>query len=245
MGVSKTTVQHWIVESTLCVHANSLRPILTEENRLARFEMAMDSRDLDDQTKYQDMHDQIHVDEKWFFLTREKERYLLHQDKKTKCCVKHKLHITKVMFLRAVARPRFSPCSNSWWDGRLGIWPIGDWEPAKWKLKNRPKGTLVWKNKTVTKEVYQNLLISKLIPSILEKWPRRDMLSRKIFIQQDRGKTHISCDDKLFNDALVDNGINATLYIQAVNSPDVDLLDLGFLEPFKVSMMMLPKMKKN
>ena len=57
MGVSKTTVQHWIVESTLHVHSNSLKPILTEENRLARFEMAMDARDPVDQTKYQDMHD--------------------------------------------------------------------------------------------------------------------------------------------------------------------------------------------
>ena len=149
------------------------------------------------------------------------------------------------MFLCAVARPCSNPCSNSWWDSKLGIWPIGDWELAKQKSKNRPKGTLVWKNKIVTKEVYHDLLLSKLIPSILEKWPRRDMFSRKIFIQQDRAKNHISCDNKLFNDALVDNGINATLYTQAVNSPDVNLLDLGFLEPFRVSMMLLPKMKKN
>ena len=106
---------------------NSLRPILTEENRLARFEMTMDARDPVDQTKYQDMHDQIHVDEKWFFLMREKETYLLHQDKKNpQHCVKHKLHIAKIMFLCAVARPHFNPCSNSWWDGKLGIWPIGD-----------------------------------------------------------------------------------------------------------------------
>ena len=46
--------------------------------------MAMDSRDLVDQTKYQDMCDRIHVDEKWFFLMREKERYLIHRDKKPK-----------------------------------------------------------------------------------------------------------------------------------------------------------------
>ena len=57
MGVSKTTVHHWIVELTLRVHSNSQKPILTEENRLARFEMAMDSRDPVDQPKYQDMHD--------------------------------------------------------------------------------------------------------------------------------------------------------------------------------------------
>ena len=111
---------------------------------------------------------------------REKERYLLHRDKKNlKCCVKHKSHITKVRFLCAVVRPHFNPCSNSWWDGKLGIWSIGDWEPAKWKSKNRPKGTLVGENKIVTKEVYCDLLITKLIPSILEKWPRRTGCQRK------------------------------------------------------------------
>ena len=71
------------------------------------------------------------------------------------------------------------------------------------------------------------------------------MLSRRTFIQQEEAKNHISCDDKLFNDRFVENSINATLYTQAVNSPDVNLLDLGFLEPFKVSMMLLPKTKKN
>ena len=85
----------------------------------------------------------------------------------------------------------------------------------------------MWLNKVVTKEVYWDLLISKLIPSLLEKWPRRDILSRKILIQQDRAKKHISWDDKLFNDALVDNRINAALYTQASIPPDVNFLDLA------------------
>ena len=148
------------------------------------------------------------------------------------------------MFLCAVARPCFNPFSNSWWDSKLGIWPIGDWELVKRKSKNRPKGTLVWKNKIVTKEVYWDLLISKLIPSILEKWPWRDMLSRKIFIQQDEAKNHISCNDKLFNDALVDNGINATLYTQVANSPDVNLLDLGVFRAIQSFNDAAPKNKK-
>ena len=87
---------------------------------------------------------------------------------------------------------------------------------------------LVWKNKIVTKEVYRDLLIRKLIPAILEKWPTRDRISRKIFIQQDGAKNHICEDDKLFNDALEENGVNTELYTQAANSPDVNLLDLGF-----------------
>ena len=132
------------------------------------------------------------------------------------------------MLLCAVARPHFNTSLNSWWDGKLGIWPIGDWEPAKRKSKNQPKGTLVWKNKIVTKEVYRDLLIRKLIPAILEKWPARDKNLRKIFIQQDGAKNHIHEDDKLFNDALAENGVDMELYTQAANSPDVNLLDLGF-----------------
>ena len=132
------------------------------------------------------------------------------------------------MFLCAVVRPHCNTSLNSWWDGKLGIWPIGDREPAKRKSKNQPKGMLVWKNKIVMKEVYRDLLITKLIPAIMEKWPTRDRNSRKIFIQQDGAKNHIREDDKLFNDALEENGVNTELYTQSANSPDVNLLDLGF-----------------
>ena len=78
------------------------------------------------------------------------------------------------------------------------------------------------------KEVYRDLLITKLIPAIVEKWPTRDRNSRKFFIQQDGAKNHICEDDKLFNDALEENGVNAELYTQSTNSPDINLLDLGF-----------------
>ena len=88
----------------------------------------------------------------------------------------------------------------------------------------------MWKNKLVTKEVYRELLISKLLPAIVEKWPRTDRLSRKIWIQQDGAKSHINTDDNEFKEALQDQEINAGLYTQAVNSPDVNLLDLGFFQ---------------
>ena len=60
MGVSKTTVHHWIVASMIHVHCNSLKPIFTEENKWARLEMALHFRDHVDPTKYQDMHDWMH-----------------------------------------------------------------------------------------------------------------------------------------------------------------------------------------
>ena len=192
--------------------------------------MALHFRDPVDLTKYCDMLDQIHLDEKWFFLTQEKERYLLlPQEKNPKHCIKHKSHITKVMFLCAIAHPRFNPSANSWWDSKLGIWPIGDCGPVKHKSKNRPRGTLVWKNKVVTKEVYRELLRSKLLLAIIEKWPQTDRLSRKIYIQQDSAKSHIGEDFKEFNDSLAEQDINVELNTQASNSPDVNLLNLGFL----------------
>ena len=70
---------------------------------MAQLFMALDSRDPQDSTKFLNMMDQIHVDEKWFFLFQQKERYLLlPEDKNPKWCIKSKLHITKVMFLCAI-----------------------------------------------------------------------------------------------------------------------------------------------
>ena len=96
----------------------------------------------------------------------------------------------------------------------------------------------MWKNEAVTKEVYWELLISKLLPAIVEKWTWMDQLLRKILIQQDGAKSHISADNDEFNEALIDQNINMELYTQAANSPDVNLLDLDFFELFKVSMML-------
>ena len=162
-----------------------------------------------------------------------------------KCCIKHKSHITKVLSLCPVACPRFNPSAKFWSDGKPGIWPIGDWELVKCKSKNRLRGTVIWKNKVVTKEVYRELLISTLLMAIIEKWPWTDRLSRKIYIQQDGAKRHIGEDNNEFKDTLAEQDINAELYTQAANSPDVNLLDLRFFGPFKVSTMPHREMKKN
>ena len=136
MGVSKTTVHRWIVASMIRVHCNSLKPILTEENKLAQFVMALSFRNPANLGQYQDMRGRIHVDEKWFFSEREGKILAAPWRKNPKRSVKHKSHITKVMFLCAVVRPRFNTSLNAWWDRKLGIWPIGDWEPAQRKSKN-------------------------------------------------------------------------------------------------------------
>ena len=52
MGVSKPTVHHSIVASTIHVHCNSLKPLLTEENKWARLEMALHFIDHEDLTEF-------------------------------------------------------------------------------------------------------------------------------------------------------------------------------------------------
>ena len=74
MGVSKPTMHCWIVALTIHVYCNSLKPILTEENGLARVLMAMHFRYPGYPMKYMGMHDWIHLDENWFFLALERER---------------------------------------------------------------------------------------------------------------------------------------------------------------------------
>ena len=79
----------------------------------------------------------------------------------------------------------------------------------------------------------------------MEKWLTRDRLSRKIIIQQDGEKNHICEDDKDFKGTLMEKGINAKLYKQAANSPDVKLLDLGFFRAIQSFNDATPKNKRN
>ena len=53
-------------------------------------------------------------------------------------------------------------------------------------------------------------------------------MSSTIFIQQLGAKNHIHEDDEEFNNALMEQDIDAKLYMQTLNSPDINLLDLGF-----------------
>ena len=44
------------------------------------------------------------------------------------------------------------------------------------------------------------------------------------------GKDHMSENDMVVKKALMEKGINRTLYIQVANSPDVNLLDFGVFQ---------------
>ena len=49
---------------------SSLKLFLTEQNTYAQLMYALEMINPNDTTKFQNMYDMIHVDEKWFYLTR-------------------------------------------------------------------------------------------------------------------------------------------------------------------------------
>ena len=111
-----------------------VKPVLTEENEAARLLMALHFKDPLDLMKYCDMLDWIPLDGKWFFLTWEKERYLLlPEEKNPKHCIEHKLHITKVMFLHALDLTLLQILG---WMANLGYGQlmIGNWQNVNLEL---------------------------------------------------------------------------------------------------------------
>ena len=144
MGVSLNTVQRMLLQKDVCrIHTSLLEPTLTEENKMSRMELALSFIDKNNTSKFEDMKDLIHIDEKWFYLTKDGQCFIIAADKEEPYRhVQHKFFLTKIMFLCAVARPRYNTNKNAWFDGKIGIWPIGKWEPAKQSSKKRARECL-------------------------------------------------------------------------------------------------------
>jgi hypothetical protein len=89
-------------------------------------------------------------------------------------------------------------------------------------------GTLELKAMTcVTRETICKFLIEKVLPAIKEKWPAEER-GRPIFVQQDNTKTHIVVDDPDFCRVAQEDGWDIRLMCQPPNSPNLNVLDLGF-----------------
>ncbi|CAM9098659.1 unnamed protein product [Pylaiella littoralis] len=116
--------------------------------------------------------DFIRVDEKWFYLFVDGQRFHLYDKEEPPVRkVQSKRFITKVMFLAAVARPRHNPATNTTFKGKIGLWAFTEKVPAVRNSRNRAARTLVTKCVEITKETYKTKLIDGVIPAIKEKWP--------------------------------------------------------------------------
>ena len=143
-------------QDVCCVHMSSLKPTLMDENKVSRMELALSFVDKNDISNFKHMEDLIHIDEKWFYLTKDGQCFIIAADEAEPYRhVQHKLFLTKIMFLCALASLRYNTNKNTWFDGNIGIWPIRKWEPAKRSSKKRTKGTPMWKKQSIMQDVYQ------------------------------------------------------------------------------------------
>ncbi|XP_021850422.1 uncharacterized protein [Spinacia oleracea] len=227
LKISKTTVYRWKSLGLIKPHSNAMKPSLTNGNLKERLKWRLGA--LDQNTGgFNHMYNIIHLDEKWFYMTKGTQRYyLLPNDLGPYRSCKSKRFITKVMFLCAVARPRFNANGECIFDGKVGMFPFVKWVPAKRRSSNRPAGTLELKPVTsVTKETYRNMLIRQVIPTIMQKWPTDDQ--GLIYLQQDNARPHIQVNDTEWMEAVQLSNKQLRLIFQPPNSLDMNVLDLGF-----------------
>jgi len=79
-------------------------------------------------------------------------------------------------------------------------------------------------------------MINQVLPAIRAKWPR-EVVGNPIFIQQDNAPSHLKLDDPLFCEHAKRDGFDIRLISQPPNSPDFNILDLGFFEQFNTKRM--------
>lgn len=181
------------------------------------------------QPKFVDMYNVVHIDEKWFYMTKKTQTYYLlpsEEDPLRTCQSKN--YISKVMFLAAMARPRYDGEGNETFSGKIGIFPFVTLQKAQRRSCNREAGTMELKPMvSIKREDIKRFLIEKVLPRIYERWPAEDF-GKTIFIQQDNAKTHVTVNDEEFQVAALQHGLDIQLMCQPPNSPDLNILDLGY-----------------
>ncbi|ETV71239.1 hypothetical protein H257_13379 [Aphanomyces astaci] len=143
---------------------------------------------------WNDMLDYIHRDEKWLYMTNVDGWYYLcsGEDDPARMC-QSKNRIIKMMFLTAMARPRYDNTKRIHWYGKICAWAFTSKCQALRNSKNRKRGDDVVEPTTVTREVYRDYVVNKVIPAIRSLWPRQR--SSVIWIQQDDARPHVRVDD--------------------------------------------------
>jgi transposase len=131
-----------------------------------------------------------------------------------------KTQIPWVMFLGACAAPRMEHD----FDGKIGLWHVGEEKTALRKSKFHERGDSYWANVNMDGDVFMRMIKELLIPAILNKCTWVD----KILVQMDSAGGHRT------NESLPElNRVGAActprieFECQPYRSPDCNLWDLG------------------
>lgn len=205
----------------------AVKPLLTDMHKMQRVLFAS-SKVTEPGNHFHHFYDSIHVDEKWFFISEKQLRvYCAPDEVLPERNAQNRDHLVKVMFLCAVARPRYNAAGNCTFDGKIGMWPFVEQTVAQRRSVNRNRGDPVTRLVNCDKATYRRFMIEKVIPAIHRKWPERGML-RRVVIQHDGASSHITNNDEEFGRAARQGVWNILLETQPAKSPDTNVLDLSF-----------------
>lgn len=234
VGIPVMTIWRMKQSKKLKVHTMALKPKLNDDHRLNRLFHCIAKIDKNTinsvaEMTFKSMYNEIHIDEKWFFLVRDGLRCIVTQDEPPPkaISVSHKSHITKVMFLSALARPRFNHTTRQEFDGLIGIYPVGEIDMYVRASHGHQPGDLKWCNVNMDRDLYRDMLFNFVLPDVKKKMP----IDNNIILQQDGAKAHLPDDDPLFAAKVTELFGDPTavkLYTQPAQSPDLNVNDLGF-----------------
>ncbi|CAM9391342.1 unnamed protein product, partial [Heterosigma akashiwo] len=237
LGVAPATVQSYIKKGMIKRSKTWVSPNLTTKHKLNRLRFIRSyinpRATMGGKYFYYDMCSTFHLDEKWFFICRTSEGYILTPDEKTpRQKVHHKKHISTVMFLCVVARPMLA--NGRLTDGKVGCWPVGQLQQQKKVSKNAAAGTWKFVNKTIDYEGYKRMVIDRVLPAIRAGCPRSlshtaNGQPKVLYLQDDGAGAHGKlAEDPEFLAACTAGGFHIQLRRQPSQSPDLNVLDLGF-----------------
>jgi hypothetical protein len=218
----------------------SIKPALTPEHKPNRLKFILAQADRSHGVerhihKFKKQFDTVHVDESWFYLQKVHNTILVLGGVEVPDApvVHHKSHIQKVMFLVAMARPRTLP-DGTVFDGKIGMWECTERVPAARNSRNRPAGTMITKPKSLDGPFYQNLFTRQggVLDSIKQKMPW--MHGWLVKIQQDGARPQTGQNNPQHIAALGSTGgWQFEMVTQPAQSPDLNILDLGFFHSLK------------
>ena len=167
INCSKSTVGRWINDKHIKAHTNAIKPELSEVNKDSRLCFSLQALDVHmekETANFKSMHNVVHIDEKFFYMTKACHRfYLTPTETEPHRTCKSKNYIPKIMFMCAISRPMWDNDGVLLFDGKIGIFPFTEEVPALRSSKNHAAGTLGTKAiQSVTREVIRACLINKV-----------------------------------------------------------------------------------
>jgi hypothetical protein len=202
-----------------------VRPFLTPEHNLARLNWARVWKDFN----FTDPNTLVlHLDEKCFYAfdARGKIVYLPPGVDPKPMYALSKTRIPWVMFLGVVGSPR----PEKGFDGKIGLFHVGEPKIAKNKSKYHDQGDEYWVNINMDGDVFMNMVETKVIPAALKKCP----WAKKIIFQIDNAGGHrINQSLDYLNGLKQKTKIKIEFITQPCRSPDTNVLDLGIWNSMK------------